>query len=193
MVRPWHKVVIVVMLVALAGCSAPPRSTRLTIGDLNEATTRMTTSLAMSDLIRDRGPDSPRMVIVINKVENLTTDLIPVAEQWMMIARLRGAMPIQELSRNKNILFQIDPRRHRLLRDAGYEEDFGPTIEPTHVMTATFRSSRREVRDPAKGGHVVRVADLYALEYSITDLVTRQLQWTDRFEFQREAVGLRID
>ncbi len=179
--------------VFLISCASPRQSTRLTIDDLNEVTGRMTRSLGASRLLAERGPDSPRMVIVINKVENLTTDLIPPAEQWMLMARLRGAMPIGELSERKNIVFQVEPERWQLVRDAGFDGSLGETHRPTHVMSATVRSARREARSDREHGAVVAVTDYYLLQYELIDLHTRQIEWTDEFEFKRQARGVRID
>lgn len=133
------------------------------------------------------------MVIVINKVENLTTDLIPPAQQWMLMARLRGALPIQELADRRNIVFQVEPQRWALVREAGFDGDLGTAKPPTHVMSAVYRSARREVRDPKEHGAVVAVTDLYDLRYTITNLQTRQIEWTDDFLIKRYARGLRID
>jgi hypothetical protein len=181
------------MAMWLLGCATPPPTTRLTIGDYDAAIAKMTQSLAASDFLAGRGPHTEPAVIVIDRVLNLTTDIIPPAEQWMMIARLRGALPIMELERNKAITFQITPEKYQLLRDAGFEGDFRAARPATHVMSAVFRSMRREVRDPREEGHIVAVTDFYQLEYTIVNVVTREIAWSDSFEFQRQAVGLRID
>jgi hypothetical protein len=176
-----------------AACATTPPTTRLTIDDYNTTIAVVTQSLAASDFLRDRGPDSEPIVIVVDRVLNLTTDIIPPAEQWMMVARLRGAMPIIELERNKAITFQITPEKHQLLRDAGFEGDFRTGKPATHVMSAVFRSMRRELRDPREEGHIVAVTDFYQLEYTIVNVASREIVWSDSFEFQRQATGLRID
>lgn len=179
--------------VLLTGCSAPPRSTRLTLGDLNAAHEKIVASLAGCDFLKDRGQESPQAVIVINKVLNLTTDIIPPGEQWMHVARLQGALPLQELAKRENIVFVLPPERISSLREAGFDVDSGGALKPTHVMSAEFRSIRREQRTADDLGQVTGITDFYDLRYTILNLETRQIEWTDSFEFQRQALGLRID
>lgn len=184
---------LLIAVMLLSGCASSNRvSTRMTTDDLIESTERMAQSLAASDMLQGRTPNSPQMVVTINRVQNLTSDIIPLSEQWMVIARVRNAMPIQELSQKRNIVFVIPPEQQQTLREAGYDADLGkPTLEPTHVMTATFLSAARTGQN-AKGLTRQRT-DLYYLEYSVFDLNTRQVAWSDRFEFKREASGLLID
>lgn len=176
---------------ALGGCGSPPRSTRLTAGDFDVTTNEMIASLAASDFLAGRGPDSPPINLVINKVQNLTHDSIPEPEQWMFVAKVANSMPIQDLSRRKNIRIVLTPEKVQMLRDEGFDVDSRPPLEPTHVMTATFLSARRGGRN--REGMTDARSDLYSMEYSITDLQTRQRAWEDRFEFQRQARGLLID
>lgn len=178
----------------LSGCRTADRTTRLQIGDLNKTVQQMAASLARSDFLADRSPSSPRAVIVINKVRNLTSDIIPEGEQWMLVARVRAALPMRGLEREKNIVFVITPDRARLLHDVGFD-DVGDTrlaITPTHVMSATFRSATRTAVDVQVGFADGRT-DFYFHEYAIDHIESRETVWTDRFEFKREATGLVID
>jgi hypothetical protein len=182
-----------VIVLALLGCRSPGRTTVLTHDDLDVATREMAASLAASSFLADRAPDSPPIVVTINKVENLTSDIIPPAEQWMTMARLQGSLPIRQLSRDRNIRFQIPPERRRLVEGAGgrVPPEQQQQYVPTHVMTALFRSSTRTGRDGK--GHVDVRQDYYLLQYQITELQSRQIVWEDAFEFKREASGLLID
>lgn len=179
--------------VLLTCCAGPaPRSTRLTAADLTDVVEKMRTSLAASDFLAARDSGSERVVIVINRVENLTSDVLSRAEQWMLVARVRAALPIQRLARQKNVALQIAPERHAMLKDAGFTGDLGPEDAPTHVLGATYRSARRAARGTAT--HMTdRRAEYYYFEYRITDLRRRDVVWTDSFEIKREAVGLAID
>ena len=99
---------------------------------------------------------------------------------------------MQQLSKNKNIHFLIPPERKPLLDSAGYT---GPldTSEPTPTatLTATFRASPRTVRD--SNDNVNSREDYYYLEYRLFDINSREVLWTDKFEFKRQAKGLAID
>jgi hypothetical protein len=168
------------------------RSTRLTGQDIMAATDAMRQSLADSRFLAGRSPDSPPMAIVINRVQNLTSDVIPIPEQWMYVARVINALPIQQLAKQRNIRFVISPERIEALRQAGFEVQGPGALEPTHLMSATFLSARRAGRQP--GAEVTDIrSDYYFMEYAIFDLADRDIVWTDRFEFKRQAEGALID
>ena len=177
----------------LAACASKAgRHTRLEADDLDALVHHMVQSLAASDFLRQRTAHSSPVRIVIDKVENLSSDIVTEAEQWMVVARVRGAVPLAEFSRSKNIAFQITPQRHETLRRAGYANELGPADPPTHTMAATFRSMRRA--GSTRGGrHTDLRADTYYLEFRITELRSRALVWLDEFSFTREARGLLID
>ena len=174
------------------GCTAPGSTTRITGGDLDLMVHEMIQSLAASDFIRQRGADSPPAVIVINKVQNLSSDIVTEAEQWMTVARVRGALPLQIFSRAKHITFQLTPERRAMLRRAGYDSDTGPATPPTHLMAATFRSIRRAGRAARQELTNLR-AETYYMEFTITDIQTRRIEWVGQFSFKRHARGLLID
>lgn len=172
--------------VALCGCAGTPKSSALTSDDLSTTATELAAKLAASDFMRERTPESPRMVIALNKVENLSNDLIPSGEQWYMMVRLRDSMPIGSLRTQRNMAFVI-PREHL---DAGAEAGnfpagFAGSREPTHEMSATFRSSRRAAgKDRTEG---------YDCEFRITDLSTRELVFADTVSFKRVSYGKSYD
>jgi hypothetical protein len=187
---------LAVALLVLAACASTPTNTRLTGDDLNETTRLMAESLAGSKFFADRSPTSPPVYVVINKVENLTSDIIPPAEQWMLMARIQGAMPIRQLGKNSRVYFIIPPERESMAASGGYKGDFSHApagITPTHVLKAVYRSSTRTVRD--SDGNVKRRQDYYTLQYQLTDITGREVVWTDSFEFKRQTAsgGIGID
>lgn len=177
----------------LAGCATPERgSTRLTHADFDDTVQAMVTSLASSKFLAGRTPDSPQIRIVTNKVENLTSDVITAAEQWMLIARVQAAFPVQELAQKKNIVFQIPPEEAALLREKGFDSPLNPEHEPTHLMIAVFRSSTSAGSRSSAGFADVR-KEYYFVEYTIIEIKSRKTAWSGSFEFAREASGLLID
>lgn len=182
----------------VGGCAggATPTTTRIQPEDFDETVARMADSLAGSSFLAGRTPESEPIYITINRVENLTTDIIPMPEQWMLMARVQGAMSLQQLSQQHNIHFQIPPERQQMLRDRGYGQTLHELPRTTHVMHAVFMSAPRtgsEQQRRADERFVGRRTDHYYLEYSITELDTRQVEWMETFEFSREAAGLAID
>lgn len=154
----------------------------MTVDDFDAMTAAMAQSLLQSDAIAARGPDSDPWIISIQKVTNLSSDVMPQREQWSIMAQIRGAAPIQTLWQQKNVRFVLPAQRVVELRNAGVEyEDFGAQRKPTHTMTATFRSATRAQEKDR--------TDLYYTEFEIIDLQTGVPVWQDRFEFKRAAHG----
>lgn len=177
---------LLLLCLVAGGCATARETSVMTQDDLNEVTAQMSASLAASDFLRDRTANSPPITITIDKVENLTSDLLPPAEQWMLMARLQGSLPLVDLRRTKNITFQVPPERGPLILDAGYQGQLNLSPIHTHTMTAVFRSATRVAREE---GRVAGRVDLYRMEYKIFDITHRDVQWTDEFMFKREAIG----
>ena len=186
------RLISIACVAVIVGCASTGRSTRLTHGDFNDTVHAMAASLATSDFITDRTSRSPPIRIVTNKVENLSSDVISPAEQWMLIARVQTANPVQELAQKKRIVFQIPPEEIVMLQNRGFEVGLAPENAPTHLMTATIMSSSREGRD-AREGIVNLRKDYYLIEFTIIELAGREKVWTDAFEIARQAAGLAID
>lgn len=171
-----------------AGCASAPggrSSTRLTADDLHEIASQMASRLRASEFLAGRGPDSEPMTIAIQRLTNLSSDVIPVGEQWWLMERVRAALPIVALGRERAIAFVIPAERAADLRMAGHEPAILSERAPTHTMDAVFRSVTR-----SGGDHRT---DLYMCEYRITDLATGELAWADSFEFKRAAFGRSWD
>jgi len=181
----------VVAMSAVTGC-AGPESTRLRASDFDETLGKMIQSLSSSEFLAERSPDSPPAWVVIDKVENLTNDVIPPAEQWMLVARLQSAMPLQRFREQYRVMFQITPERHALLRQAGFTGELSTPPAITHTLSAVFMSAPRAGRD-IKAGMVNTRSDYYYLEYRLVDVKTRETKWLDTFEIKQQAKGLAID
>lgn len=172
-------------LSTLGGCAAK-QTTRIRVVDLEETTTVIADKLRASDFLAERSPASPQMVIAIQKVENLTTDLLPESDRWWMMQRVRASQPILALSRDRNIRFVIPAEHLREGMDRGnFDADFAANRSPTHEMTATFLSATRSAGKDR--------TDAYMCEYRVTDLSSGSLVWTEVFEFKRAAFGKGYD
>ena len=180
----------------IAGCllSCGPRksvSTRLTADDFYVTEQKIRQDLASSSFLANRGPDSEPMVIVVNKVENLTSDIITEAEQWMAVQRVIDSLPVQELRQTKNIRIILPRERYEQLRDdIGHSDQPTDNLNPTHLMYAQFESSTRAARSKEMTDSRT---EYYYLAYRITDIQGREIGWSSSFEFQREASGTVID
>ena len=170
-----------------AGCAARKGSTRLTTGDVRDMSVELAASLAMSELLSERGPESARMVVAIDRVENLSSDVVPVSEQWYLMERIRASTPLQALASQRNIGFVIPAEHLRQLRErAGAEAALAMERRaPTHAMRGTLRSITRAI--------ALARTDLYSFECRIIDLASGDVVWSDSFELKRAAAGLSYD
>jgi len=175
----------VALMGVIAACEPAPRTTRLTIDEFQQMADAMARSLVRSDAFADRDADSPRWIVSMTKVRNLTSDVMTEAEQWAIMSDLRGSAPLRALWDTKNVRFVLDAKRGaKLAQDAdeGRYTDIEPNrTPPTHTLTATFRSATRATREAR--------TDLYFCEFQLQDLRTGETVWNDRFEIKREALG----
>lgn len=172
----------VVNALALGGCQAPPRTTRLHTRDFQDISTEIAFSLQSSSFIQDRTPDSPSMTIAIEKIDNLTTDILSEGEKWFLMDRVMNSDAMTALRRERNIRFVIPAERLDALIDSRVWA--GPIAQgraPTHVMHAVLRSVTRAA-GPDR-------TDLYSARYSITALNSGETVWTGDYLLKRAASG----
>ncbi len=151
----------------------------------------MAQSLAGSPVIAARGVESEPWAVSMQRVTNLTSDVLTPSEMWYAVQRVRSGLPMQALAQQRNIRFVIPAEQVRKMRadpdiggDIGdFDESFGATRNVTHVMTATFRSV---TRFNSLGNDR---SDLYYAEFEMLDMASGVPVWTDRFEFKRRAKG----
>ena len=178
-------VALAASLLLLAGCGSPPRTTRLTVDDFREVAAAMAESLARSDALAERDAESEPWFVSIDRVRNLTSDVIPLEEQWAVMAMLRSSLPMQALWRDKKVAFVIPPEQVRRLERELPGEPVTDALREgrraTHTLAATFRSITR-------GGAETRT-DYYYLEFDLFRLGDPLPRWTDRFELKRRAIG----
>lgn len=180
------------LLLGVGCASNQPQSSRLTSDDMLVAGDKMKQSLAASEFLAGRTPQSSPVVVMTNKVENLTDTIIPVGQQWSTVLRIQNAQPVQELAKQRNVKFVVPPERAEMAAGTGLEiADVGSGLRATHVLSATFTSSARTNQD--KGGLVTGKQDYYYLEFKLTEVQSRELVWSDAFEFKRQAQGILID
>jgi hypothetical protein len=174
-------------MMCLASCANKPvgQTTRLTIDDIEAMTAEMAQSLLISDALAERGSDSEPWVVSIDKVLNLSDEVMTQNEQWSIMAQVRGAAPIKALWDEKAVRFVIPPERVLELRNSEYGPDFTDGFAEdrrvTHTMTATFRSVTR--------AQAKQRSDLYYCEFDLLEFATGEPVWSDKFEFKRQAKG----
>lgn len=179
----------------LAGCNTAPkaRSTRLADADLTQAVLSVREQLAASRFLRERDGSSPAARLVVRRVENISMDRIPPAEQWSLVSRVLSHRGMQELLRSRNIEVQLPPEKVRLFEEEGLEfPDMLAEDEPTHVIEAQIASGTR-------AGSLARSRDAdirkeyYLVSFTIEELDSREVLWQGSAEIAREAEGTIVD
>lgn len=175
--------VAMLLLLSVVTACAPQRSSRLSIGDVDAIVAQTKQSLTASRFIQSRSPASPPIVLSVQKVENLTSDVITESEQWAMMVEISNDVFVRSpLGRNANIKLIVPRERLTMARRRGVVPAFESADElPTHIMTATFRSVTRD--------NAAQRYDEYYCEYQITELLSREIVWSDRVKLTRKAFG----
>ena len=106
---------IALLGLSLGACSTAGSSSALTADDFYVTTNEMVAKLAESEFLASRDSTSEPVIIVINKVENLTSDIIPVPEQWALMYKVQSSMSVVELRKTKNVRFIIPPERMKMV------------------------------------------------------------------------------
>lgn len=157
----------------------------MTVGDIEAMGAAMAQSLATSDALRGRDADSPRWVVSIDKVLNLSSDVMTEAEQWAIMARLRSTLPVTTMAKQHNLHFVLPPERIEMLRDHPDAPELGEGLATdrrvTHTLAATFRSVTRATDDQR--------SELYYCQFELFDLREGVPVWIDQFEYKRAARG----
>lgn len=171
----------------LTGCaSAAPRTTRLTTRDLNDMATLVALNLRNSEWMTARSEQSEPVIIAMEKVENLTDDIIPRGEQWAIMTKVRANADMVRVGREKAITFVMSKDAVLGAAERGTMDGAEQSrVNPTHEMSATMRNATRSVKDAR--------TDVYLCEFRITSLTTGELKWLDTFEVKRQAFGLTFD
>jgi len=174
-----------IAVLAGGGCGAPPKSTRMTLDDVEAMTTEMSASLRRG-LLSGRSASSEEMRIAITRVENRTRHLMDPSEQWAIMDRVAKSVPITTLAEEANVRFVLERDFEREAKARGtLPAEFGRERRVTHVMRAVFDSPTREgLRDRT---------DAYLCRFSILELSSGEEVWADSFDFKRVARGNFLD
>ncbi len=184
-----------VLCASMPGCVSArhARSTRLAGADLEQAVLEVRGELAESRFLAGRGEDSPEARLVLRRVENVSTDRIPVAEQWALPARVISHPGMQELLRARNVSVQLPPEKAALLERGGLEfPALEPEDRPTHLLRAQIASGTRAAS--LAGGRDADIRkEYYLITFVIEDLQGREVLWQGDAELAREAEGSVVD
>ncbi|MFN0206792.1 MAG: hypothetical protein ACKVS6_10845 [Planctomycetota bacterium] len=182
----------VVFVTLLQSCTAPVRTSRITSSDVQLTVDEVVQKLASSSFLANRNGAAPEIRLVPSEVENRSSDRIPRADRWALLAKVCNAQPMLELFQAKNVHVYITEDEAALARRAGFDvPEIQKGKEPTHRLTAIVASASRTNQqngDPAEGRK-----DYYSIQYQIENLASRKIEWEHSILFARLAHGLLID
>ncbi len=160
------------------------RNTALDSVDLTEMTQKMTDGILADPNVQSDLAKKGRLKVVIQPVENkMTGEILPRGAKEAFIARLR--ISLQEHAPEKFIWIINRDAWHAL---RAREIDRGPDpegLQPEYALTATFSSITDESSK--------RRSSYYLCVYHLTDIQSRQVIWTDKFEVKKSAVKEFLD
>ncbi|MEQ9461140.1 MAG: hypothetical protein RIG82_09340 [Phycisphaeraceae bacterium] len=181
----WTLLVLTPFLLAalLTACAEPVRTTRTDTEDFSRMSSAIAQDLLAAPAIAERRPDSQPWVIVADRIENLSSEVLSPLERKATIRRILSGAPLKQLADNKNITFIVPMDDVQNARNTGIPElqQLAANRQPTHRLAATFRSATR--------AQAKQRTDAYDCAFELLDLQTGQLLWTGSIEFKRAAVG----
>lgn len=169
--------------VLACGCATPvPASSRLTVSDFEFVSSEMSAKLAASPLLEGRTLQSEPMTVAVSKVENLSTDLLSEGEKWYLVDSVLDSDSMRALRDERNIRFVIPAEKLALFRKTlGPEAEVASQRSPSHTLTARIRSVTRAAS--------LDRTDLYSCEFSMVELDTGAIVWSDSVLLKRIARG----
>lgn len=179
------------LLLLLLGCTTSTavstgRNTALDAVDLLKMTDDMAMQIAGDPQVAEAYALQGPLTIVVQPVENLmTAEVLPRGPAEAFTGRVRSLLSKHDRQRfvwvmNRDAFYRL--KQQELDFDVGPSPD---NLNPRYALTATFRSLADE--DPK------RRKSYYLCTYELSDLQTRQILWTGRYEVSKVAVKGFLD
>jgi PBP1b-binding outer membrane lipoprotein LpoB len=180
---------LVLASTALAGCTSAVESghnTALDSIDLTAMTDRMAASIAGSPEVQAAIASEGKLRIVVEPVRNeMEAEVLPRGQAEAFTARVRFLLSKHAPDR---FTWIMNRDAYYRLRQQELDVPLGPApdaINPRYALVARFRSLANESSQ-------IR-SDAYLCVYELTDLQTRTILWTDKYEVKKTAVKAFLD
>lgn len=193
MIRLFNRVLwswAALLALTLGGCASPlatARHTSLEGDDLVAMTDDMAMKILGSQAVQEAIAREGKLRIVITPVENyMTAEILPAGQAYAFVARLRALLAVHAPDK---FTWIMNRDAYYYLRNSELEGiDPGPnpdSIQPEYALSARFDSITTEDPD--------RRASYYLCVYFLTNLDTRDVLWTDKYELRKKAVKGFLD
>jgi PBP1b-binding outer membrane lipoprotein LpoB len=180
---------LLLLVVALAGCASAVESghnTLLNSDDLQAMTDRMAASIAGDPAVQDAIQREGKLRVVVEPVQNeMEATVLPRGQAEAFTARVRYLLSKHAPDR---FTWIMNRDAYYRLRQQELDVPLGPApeaISPRYALVARFRSLANESSQ-------VRT-DAYLCVYELTDLQTRSILWSDKYEVNKTAVKGFLD
>jgi hypothetical protein len=188
--RTGTTVVLVALVIGLGGCKSPLQSaqwTQLEGDDLVRITDDMAVKMAGSAAVQDAIRREGKLRIVIEPVENyMTAEVLPAGASHAFLSRLRALLAMHAPDSFTWIMNRDSYYAMRARELEGV--DLGPnpeSVQPEYALTARFDSITTE--------NAQRRSSYYLCSFFLTNLQTRDVLWTGKYEMKKTAVKGFLD
>lgn len=151
-------------------------------------------SLAGSEFLKGRTPQSPEIRLLCDRLENFSSDRLSVTDRLAAVWALVSDDGMLELLRERNVKVYFAPRS-----DDALGAVIGPDWrkwsspqEPTHVLSARFFSMVRD-SSSTPGQLADARTDDFTVSFAIVDNATGAQAWSGQARYRRTSKGLQID
>lgn len=173
----------------LSGCASAVQagqSTALGGADLVEMTDKMAASILADPEVQAAIEASGKLRVVVQPVENqMTAEVLPRGQAEAFTARVRALLSRHAADR---FTWVMNRDAYYRLRGQELEVDLGPApeaVNPEYALIARFTSMTEET---ARGR-----SSYYICVYQLTNLQTRKVLWTDKYEVKKTVVKGFLD
>lgn len=184
-------ILLVSWMVILGGCAndtavAHGHNTALDGADLVKMTDDMSMKITASPVVQQAIQREGKLKVVVQPVENnMTAEILPSGPANAFTGRLRTLLSHHARDQftwimNRDAWYFL--RRRELDIDPGPSPD---AIQPEYALTAKFSTLTNEDSR--------RRSTYYLCVYELTNLQTREILWTDKYEVKKMAVKGFLD
>ncbi len=176
-----------VLLISCTSATQSGHNTALDSVDLVKMTDDMAMKIVANPAVENAIAQDGKLKVVVEPVENdMTAEILPKGPADAFTARLRSLLSQHAPEKftwimNRDAFYSL---RHQELEGV----DLGPApgaINPQYALTAKFSSLTTETK---KGRSAY-----YLCTYELTDLMHRDVLWTDKYEVKKTAVRGFLD
>ncbi len=198
----WLAALAMIAGALLAACAPTAGTTRLGGADIAIDGPRLRQTLADAPYFADR-PVRPRtpapaqppaaddMVIVARELENRGNDRLSASDRWAPVALLINDSGVRAFLNDRGVRVMLPPEEIAQVRALGIDVPEAPTMIPTHTLTGVVRTITRQAALVSSVADARK--DVTLVEWTLTDVRTREVVWSGRTEFARLARGVVAD